>query len=229
MYMPELGRWGVVDREAARFVDLSPYNYVDNDPLRNTDPDGNFIIYGKFKKETKEALRYLKENSPSARSDIRRLRWSFKFTKISGEVGGAPQSAYDPRKISYKPYKATTNSKGDVQSPAVMLAHELHHSAESLRDRSLIDPNSPKNQEKDIKTGAKAVEEDATKHEGKVVDELNQNHKDGSPEGKRSNYGDSGDEVKVNSPTSNDPVSNYSDQTKSRIKTVEEKERKRSN
>jgi uncharacterized protein RhaS with RHS repeats len=39
-YMPDIGRWGVIDPMAEKYQPFSAYNYVLNNPMSNIDPDG---------------------------------------------------------------------------------------------------------------------------------------------------------------------------------------------
>nr|WP_304343590.1 RHS repeat-associated core domain-containing protein [Chryseobacterium koreense] len=41
-YMPDIGRWGVIDNYSEKGYDRTPFGYVSNNPIMKIDPDGNW-------------------------------------------------------------------------------------------------------------------------------------------------------------------------------------------
>lgn len=54
MYMPDIGRWGVVDPLAEKFASMSPYSAMGNNPIFYIDPDGRQIEPGSQKEWDKQ-------------------------------------------------------------------------------------------------------------------------------------------------------------------------------
>jgi len=53
-YDPALGRWMNIDALAEKYLNLSPYVYVADNPIVNIDPDGKeiiFIVRGETRKQ----------------------------------------------------------------------------------------------------------------------------------------------------------------------------------
>jgi len=65
-YMPDIGRWGVVDAYSEKYANNSGYNYAINNPVFFTDPDGNKImIYSGNDRENPEEYTYKKNRDYS--------------------------------------------------------------------------------------------------------------------------------------------------------------------
>ncbi len=48
-YDPAIGRWGSVDPLAGKYLSISPYNYVYNNPINAFDPNGQYIVSVHYK------------------------------------------------------------------------------------------------------------------------------------------------------------------------------------
>ncbi|MDR6489844.1 RHS repeat-associated protein [Chryseobacterium vietnamense] len=53
MYMPDIGRWGVVDPLAEKYADSAPYVYTGNNPVIFIDPNGMEIVNGETENRKK--------------------------------------------------------------------------------------------------------------------------------------------------------------------------------
>ncbi|MGU3377661.1 RHS repeat-associated core domain-containing protein [Chryseobacterium sp. M5A1_1a] len=70
MYMPDIGRWGVIDAYSEKYLDNSTYNYTVNNPINFIDPDGNkIIIYSGSDRENQEEYKYQKNRDYSKIKD----------------------------------------------------------------------------------------------------------------------------------------------------------------
>jgi RHS repeat-associated protein len=58
-YMPDIGRWGVLDPLMSKYESLSPYSYVADNPINAVDPDGRKILFVNGHYQRSYAGRYI--------------------------------------------------------------------------------------------------------------------------------------------------------------------------
>jgi RHS repeat-associated protein len=162
-YEPQVSVWLSVDPLLDRYLNLSPYVYVANNPLNFIDPDGKKIkpakgVSKEFMKALAQAVEHL--NKHGAAGIMASLE---KSTTIYYIQEGDGVSSYLPssRTITWDPDMGIITSEGNVMSPTAVLNHEVDHAnqhdknpVQYKKDRETKDVSYTNIEEKRVITGS---------------------------------------------------------------------------
>lgn len=81
-YLPDIGRWGVVDPLSFLYFQKSPYNYAANNPIIFVDPNGKQII-GSTKEDAQKAQEDINKVFAGKRFDNFRTLISIKVKPLT--------------------------------------------------------------------------------------------------------------------------------------------------
>ncbi|MCU0391490.1 MAG: M91 family zinc metallopeptidase [Thermoflexibacter sp.] len=169
LYFPAdvVSRWWSVDPLAKKYPELSPYVFVENNPLLNIDPDGRdviiyykdennkqqqFVLNGKtdlsalpnneFVKSAVAAYQYM-QSKGTGKNFISAVSDSEVKIKMQ-ESKGTDGSFYDDKNhtINWLPLGGYETANGTVLSPSTVLEHEADHAYDHAKNATAHEKRS---------------------------------------------------------------------------------------
>jgi hypothetical protein len=156
MYMPEIGRWGVVDPMANKYFGISPYVYAANIPTILIDPNGMELYFSQLetraeRKEFRKRFREMKGMGETGKSTVKYLKskesgkivltnkengtlGSFrKNERVTNELGGEPMNltldGFKPDQIGGELNVDLETVKAIGEKPIDVFVEEAAHAA----------------------------------------------------------------------------------------------------
>ena len=135
MYMPDIGRWGVLDGKGELYLSKSPYSYANNTPVNAIDPDGNIVIFinGMHTGEGGSSRYWTDYNSPVGRMQVAGGSWMTMYKRFDmavmrqlndynaiyrdGALGGAMNTALYAVEKGINPFASSVSDYTNNLSP----------------------------------------------------------------------------------------------------------------
>lgn len=118
MYMSDIGRWGVIDPMSSKRSGLSPYNYVQNNPLLRVDPTGKLDVTlgGLDKEKTLDQINSGVKGITEQKDDNGKLSYTKTEGAKTNKAANRLIKAIDDHSVNVtiNTTNNTTNSKGGV-------------------------------------------------------------------------------------------------------------------
>ena len=179
-YDPVIGRWTTIDELAEKYAALSPYIYVADNPIKNTDPDGKRIIFAPgttaaYKKEFAQAVKYLNAHGAGRMLAKLQARKEVVMIGMGGKDNANGTFSIKKSEIFWDPTEGVKTDKGVKLSPASVLNHETDHALDAVSNPTQhaenskpgSDPQYDTKEEKRVITGS---EQTTAKKLGEIKD-----------------------------------------------------------